>query len=271
MNWARQRGMQVHGHTLCWNQGGNPDWLPSLTKNNAERALTEHIRTVMTRYKGQISSWDVVNEPLHGHNDHREDGLAPGVWLELLGPSYIDIAFHAAASADPTALRVLNIESVEQGNWASKRSQTLTLLQDLLSRKIPVQAVGLESHLRADVPVVNAARDAFIGSVRKLGLEVIITECDVDDTYVTGNEAQRKALAAATYHDYLVNVMPVAHPKTVIFWTSTDRSNWYDKSATYSPTFRRADGQRHYPGLLGGDLTPNPALASVGAALGQVG
>ena len=84
-----------------------------INKDNARQYLTSHITTVMERYRGRVDSWDVVNEPVVRWS-HRSDGLYPGIWL-CLGPEYIDVAFHAAAAADPKPLRILNIYNVEQG------------------------------------------------------------------------------------------------------------------------------------------------------------
>jgi endo-1,4-beta-xylanase len=256
MNFAKQHGMALHGHNLCWN-GYNPGWLKKvLTKSNAEQYLTQHIKTVAGRYAGRINSWDVVNEPV-GVGMRRPDGLYPGPWLELLGTEYIDIAFHVTAETDPKALRVLNVHHVEEdiASDDQARKVTLNLIQQLVKRGVPIQAVGLESHILASDPVVGKGRDQFVKQLRDLGLQILITELDVDDTKVQGDIPTRDQAVANTYHDYLMAIIPVADPKQIIIWTVTDQRNWIDGAATTNRSrYGRGDAASHRPGLLDQDL-----------------
>ena len=170
INFAEKNGMRVHGHNLCWNSPANPPWFKSvLNQANARQFLTSHITTVMRRYQGRVDSWDVVNEPVVSWS-RRSDGLYPGAWLDLLGPEYIDIAFHAAALADPKPLRILNIYDVEQGTPEDEltRTRTITLLKQLVARGVPIQAVGLESHLDVSQPLGKASFLEFIKEIRAL-------------------------------------------------------------------------------------------------------
>ncbi len=59
--FAEANGMKVRGHNLCWHRQ-LPRWFDGYaTKENAAALLTSHVETVVTRYKGRIQSWDVVN------------------------------------------------------------------------------------------------------------------------------------------------------------------------------------------------------------------
>ena len=169
MHLAEENGLEVHGHNLCWNSPlAYPAWFKTvLNKNNAAQFLTDHIATVMKRYEGRISSWDVVNEPTV-YWSKRSDKLYPGIWVDLLGATYIDTAFHAAAAADPRSLRVLNVYNVEQGtpDHEATRIATIELLKQLLARGVPVQAVGIESHLDAAQPLGGASFRQFINDIR---------------------------------------------------------------------------------------------------------
>jgi endo-1,4-beta-xylanase len=225
MHFAEDNGLQVHGHNLCWNAPDNPAWFKTvLNKSNAKQYLTEHITTVMKRYRGRIQSWDVVNEPVVPWPG-RSDGLYPGIWLDLLGPEYIDIAFHAAALADPKPLRVLNIHHVEQGTADDElnRKRALALLKQLLDRGVPVQAVGLESHLDDSQPLAGEALRRFISDIRALNLQVLITELDVKENRAVGDSRNWDDTVAKYYGDYLAEVVAAANPPCVIFWSLKDR------------------------------------------------
>ena len=182
----------------------------ALTPANAQQILTSHISTVMKRYTGKITSYDVVNEPIATWLG-RPDGLYTGPWLTALGPDYIEIAFHAALDADPSALRVLNTAHVEQKGKGDDlaRSKTLDLVRDLVKRGVPIQAVGLESHLYGAVNSgTDKNRDAFIAGLRDLGLKILITELDVNDTEISGSAATRDQAIATCYSDYLRSILP---------------------------------------------------------------
>jgi endo-1,4-beta-xylanase len=270
ISWARAHSLEIHGHNLCW-QIFNPDWFATtLTRANARQYLTVHITTVMRRYKGQIATWDVVNEAVKP-GPNRPDGLGRGPWLDLLGPEYIDIAFHAAKDADPAPLRVLNLDGVDRqdGIGDSTRVAALGLIQQLLKRGVPVQAIGLEAHLRAPYAANHAPLLRFVSQLRELGLQVLVTECDIDDRGVQGDAARVKSVVASSYANFLTSIYPAAQPKRIIFFTPTDRYSWYDGLARTDPGYRRSDGAPHHPGLLDANLNASPALTSVRAAIAQ--
>jgi endo-1,4-beta-xylanase len=271
VNFCQNNDMLVHGHNLCWNSPtANPDWFKTVLDNsNASRYLTEHITTVMHRYAGRIDSWDVVNEPTVFWSK-RSDGLYPGIWLNLLGPKYIDTAFHAAAAADPTALRVLNVYNVEQGtpDHETTRKATIGLLRQLLARGVPVQAVGMESHLDASSPPGGVGLRTFIEQVRDLGLQMLLTELDVNDTHVAGDFQARDEVVAKTYQDYLMQVVPVSDTKRVIFWTPSDKWDWLN--STNIPNGGRADKTPHRPGLFDDTMENKTAFGAVQSALTEI-
>jgi endo-1,4-beta-xylanase len=254
IHFAEQNGMQVHGHNLCWNNPlAYPAWFKSaLNHSNAEQILTEHISTVVKHYAGRIASWDVVNEPVVPWSK-RADKLYPGIWLDLLGTRYIDIAFRAAAAADPKALLVLNIYRVEQGtdDDGKNRQDTLQLLKQLLARRVPVQAVGIESHLDASEPLARESVRKFVRDIRELHLQVLITELDVKENRDAGDSMAWDRGVAQYYGDYLSDVLYAAHPQCVIFWSLKDR--W--------------ENGKRVQGLMQNNLSPRMSYAAAVQAL----
>ena len=261
---AESYGLAIHGHNLCWNTG-NPSWFASvLNKQNARDYLTGHIQTVAGRYRGKIDSWDVVNEPI-GTWNHRSDNLRTGPWLDLIGPEYMDLAFHTARSADPVALRTLNLNDCEDQSAAgvATRAASLTLVKALLKRGVPLQAVALEAHIDAPWRPNDTAYINFIHALRDLGTEVYVTECDVNDTAIKGTDAQVESTVAQTYRDYLADVLAAGPLKRLIFWSMSDRFDWYGDLAATQPRWRRADGRPHHLGLTDTNFAPDPAYYAV--------
>jgi endo-1,4-beta-xylanase len=267
MQFVAANDVEAHGHTLCWNDW-NPSWLNTgLTSANAEQILTSHINTIMGRYHGQFASWDVVNEPIRTGQGN-QDGLNGGPWLSALGAAYIKIAFEAAAQADPQSIRVLNLDTLEQDDAQSQqnRDASLKLVERLLAQKVPLQSIGVESHLSGGSPARSKAMIAFIREIKSMGLTFMITEMDVNDTATAGDDDTRKRLDGQYYFDYLQEMLSL-NPTHVIFWTPTDKANYWDSLAPRMSMYRRADGGKHHPGILDADMSPNPALAAIRAAL----
>ena len=263
IQFGEQRGMRIHGHNLCWNTA-NPGWFDTtLTRENAEKFLTEHVTAVVKRYGNRIDSWDVVNEPIDTR-DGRSDGLKKGIWLDLLGPRYIDIAFQAAAAADPRPLRVLNIIEVEQDDPKAdfSRSATLDLVKQLLSRHVPIQAIGLESHISATASSSPVGRNTFLKRLQDMGMQILVTENDVNDGFLPSETHSRDQKVAAAYQTYLESILSSTSCKQVIFWTPWDGDSWLN-----DPKYVRADHVPYRIGLWDTDFTPKPALAAVAAGL----
>lgn len=267
--FASANHLHVRGHNLCWNEDSLPAWFKTdLNRANATSVLTRHIETVAGRYAGRVQSWDVVNESVKV-SDKRADGLSVHPWTDLLGPEYIDLAFHTARAADPVAPLVLNEVAMEADTpyGAASRAALLKHLRSLRQRGVPVQVLGLESHIKTETPLGGADFTNFLRSVKDLGLEVYITELDVDDTHTPGSVEQRQAAVADQYKRYLDLVIPIASPPVIVFWSYMDGNNWLDWLGNSNQGAHRADGQIHRPGLRGEDQRPTPALARIRQAI----
>lgn len=253
---AKSFGVPVHGHCLAWHEA-MPAWLPqALTARTGEALLSDHIHRVVTRYAGRIRSWDVVNEGVE-RNDRRPDGLRRSPWLEALGPRYINLAFETAHAADPKARLGFSDYGLEYDNvsWmVEKRGTMLELLKRLKQQGVPIHALALQGHLdAARPPGFGAGLKTFLARVADLGLEIQITELDVDDQKLAGDAAQRDAIVADLYGRFLDVVLAEPAVKMVNSWGLSDR---YSSKSELSP---RADGQAVRPLPFDRDLRPKPA------------
>jgi endo-1,4-beta-xylanase len=230
--WAQSAGLPMRGTHLVWHSN-MPAWFAAkVTPANATQHMRDHIFAFMGRYKGQFHSWNPVNEAVLP-TDGRADGLRDTPWIQLLGPQYIAQAFTFAAQADTSATLVYNEFGIEDDSSAAdlKRRFTLQLLQNLKQQRVPIHALGMQSHIAANSVINTTKLTAFMNAVAALGLKIFITELDVKDQTLPSNIAIRDAGVATQYHSYLTKVL--AHPAvtTLIIWGLSDRFTWLSGQA----------------------------------------
>ncbi|WP_199755827.1 endo-1,4-beta-xylanase [Chroococcidiopsis cubana] len=239
VEFAHAHGMLFRGHTLVWH-GSLPRWFAdTVNSRNVEQILLKHITTVAGHYAGKIHSWDVVNEAIHPPHG-RTDGLRNTPWLQLLGPNYIDIAFRAAAKADPQALLVYNDFGLDGAAYQDelRRTAVLKLLERLKSVGTPVHALGIQAHWWGGVTRLDSGKlKAFLRDVADLDLKIMITEMDVTDKKLPKDVILRDRIVAGIYEDYLSVVLDEPAVIAVLTWGLSDRYTWLSK---YQPRKDRA-------------------------------
>lgn len=226
-DFAAQNQMVFRGHTLVWHKGLPPWFEAHINASNARDLLLKHIETVVSHYAGRVHSWDVVNEavfPIHG----RRDGLRETPWLQTLGTDYIEMAFRAAAAADPKALLVYNEVALDFDENDKKRAATLALLKQLKMKNVPVHALGIQGHLRGKAKLNPEKLRAFLQSVSALGLKIMITELDVTDRAFPREIKQRDRKVAEVYAEYLSVVLQEPAVMALITWGLSDRYIWLE-------------------------------------------
>ena len=221
VSFAEEHGIKVRGHNLCWHEN-LPGWFAATaTRDNAAQLLTDHIRTVVGRYKGRVQSWDVVNEAVHP-KDGRPDGLRATPWLELIGPGYIDLAFRTARETDPAALLCLNDFGLEYdtAEEMETRAAIVRLLKRMQDARTPIDAVGVQSHLRAtDVIKLGDGIRGFANQMRRMKLAVYITELDVNaDSLPDLETLQFDRDVASVYRRYLDAVLESPATRAIVTW-----------------------------------------------------
>ncbi len=173
--FGNEYGMHLTGHTLIWHSQ-IPDWFftdslgNEVTKEVLIERMRNHITTVVSRYKGQIAGWDVVNEAVN------DDGtLRQSKFLKIIGEDYIPLAFAFAHAADPEAELYYNDYSMA---LPAKREGVVKVVQKLQEKGIPIHAVGMQGHLSMHFPSVEEFERSIL-AFANLGVAVMITELDL--------------------------------------------------------------------------------------------
>jgi endo-1,4-beta-xylanase len=252
-DFATRHDMLMHGHTLVWHNA-IPSWVAEIsTARDAKAALERHIATLVSRYRGTIWAWDVVNEPIEP-KDGLENGYRNSIWFRWLGKDYVDLAFRIARVADVKTPLSLNEYGVEYigADCEQRRRDILALLQVLRDRNTPIDCLGLQSHLSCHRMFDRKELTQFLREVADLGYHLMITELDVNDVKILGGVAERDAAVARHVDEYLDIVFSIAHPLSVSTWGLSDRYTWLSQHYT------RVDGQPLRPLPLDAEFIRKP-------------
>jgi endo-1,4-beta-xylanase len=267
--FALENDLVLRGHNLLWYYR-TPNWFFDLaTRQEQERAVVEHIQRLAGRYRGMIHSWDVVNEPIEP-KDGRPDGLRTAVFLETLGPEYLDLAYRVARETDPSARLVVNEYDVELDtpDQETRRTTLLSLLERMQRSGTPVDAVGIQAHLSCSggPPFSPSRLRRFLADLAGLGLTIQITELDVTDENAPADPVMRDRLVADTYSRFLDAALDEAAVKVVVTWGLSDRHSWIVRRETNESKWR-SDGVPPRPLPFDADLKPKPACEAIANAL----
>lgn len=231
---------------------------PRATREELLQRMHDHINTVVGRYKGKIKVWDVVNECI---SDGGPDVLRNSLWRQIIGPDFVAKAFQYAHEADPKAILRLNDYGLEN---PAKRQKFITLVKELQAEKVPISAIGTQTHVSVSSPSFEE-EDQTLTDLETLGLPIHITELDVNgalagqqntgaDVANNGATTQGGLVSDADQRlaDEYTNLFKafLKHKlvKVVTFWDVNDGVSW------------RANGK---PLLFDSNDQPKPAFDAV--------
>ncbi|CAN7032385.1 unnamed protein product [Brassica rapa subsp. trilocularis] len=168
----KQHGIAIRGHHIILDDPKyQPSWVTALNGPDLYNAVKRRVDSVVSRYKGQLASWDVVNENLHF-----------SFFENKMGPKVSYNVFEQAHAVDPTTTMFMNeFNTLEQpGDAVSSPARYLQKLRELQSIRVPGNiplGIGLESHFfnTPNIPYMRSALDT-LGAT---GLPIWLTEVDV--------------------------------------------------------------------------------------------
>ncbi|MCC3372025.1 endo-1,4-beta-xylanase [Cohnella sp. REN36] len=261
IDFATSHGMGVRGHTLIWHNQ-TPAWVFEHREGGpADRQtllarMQSHIETVVSRYKGLIYAWDVVNEAV---SDSGGELLRPSKWLDIAGEDFIAKAFEYAHAADPNALLFYNDynESVPE-----KREKIYALVRSLKDKGVPIHGIGLQAHWNLEHPALDDIRQA-IERYASLGLKLHVTELDVSvfrhedrrtdlkrpEAGMLERQAERYGQMFRLFKEY------DGHVDSVTFWGAADDYTWLDHFPVR--------GRKNWPFLFDAAHQPKPSYWNV--------
>ncbi len=233
--FAARHGQTVRGHTLLWH-AAMEDWTRAALAEGAARGrsiLEAHIDRVLGYTAPAIRDWDVANEAVADPRDS-PDLLRKSAWLDSLGPDYLDIAFRLARRRDADLTLTYNDYGCEQDTPVDdeKRRRVLALVRGMRDRGVPIDAVGLQGHLRLGDAFSAPKLAGFVRSLRDLDLRVAITELDMIEDELRSDAAERDARSAALIHAFVSTVLE-GGGTSVLCWGVTDPQSWINREPGY--------------------------------------
>jgi endo-1,4-beta-xylanase len=250
INFAHEHGMWVRGHTLVWGEH-LPTWLTAgqFTRDQVIDILRIHIQTVVRHYRGNLISWDVVNEPFDGNY------LRDTFWMHTIGPDYIAMAFKWAHEADPDAKLFLN--DFGDDEIGPKFDAIYHLVTTLRSQGVPINGVGMEMHIGFGAPADPHAVSMNMSRLKAAGLEVAVTEIDVQTSKLPGTMDDKLREQATIYGAMATACRQAGNCHAFVSWGVTDRLTWLTHIV----------GPHEAPLLFDENYQPKPAFFAVKDAL----
>jgi endo-1,4-beta-xylanase len=232
--------MKVRGQNLVWSTGAQtPTYATGDGTNSAANQavvtanIQEHIQSEVQHFGTQVYAWDVVNEPL---DPTQSDCLEHGPFYQVLGPSYIDIAFNAAKQYAPAGTKLfINDYSTTDPN---RLACLVKVMRELRDRGVPVDGVGHEMHNAINYPSVEMMIQAIETVHHHFpGIDQQVTELDMsvynagDTTSNYGNNIPPSVLAEQgwLYKQYFDAFRRLKGKiSAVTFWGMADDDTWLD-------------------------------------------
>ncbi|WP_299664927.1 endo-1,4-beta-xylanase [uncultured Polaribacter sp.] len=223
VNFGVNNGINVHGHALIWHNA-TPDWVENYSGTDAEfeAMVKDYITTTVTRYKGKVASWDVVNEALEDGSGHP---LRNSVFRQKMGDDYIKKCFQWARDADPDCLLFYN-----DYNMASSPTKRAAMFNIVDSLGDLIDGVGAQMHISYNGPSASNIQAVADGTVSR-GKILHFSELDIranpnnDQTVLTGDRANaQKAKFKEVVKIY--NSIPLDNKYALTVWGVRDNESW---------------------------------------------
>ncbi|GHE35198.1 endo-1,4-beta-xylanase [Sphingobacterium griseoflavum] len=172
---GEKNNMHIVGHTLIWHSQ-TPSWFfvdkdgQQVSREVLIDRMKQHITTVVSRYKGRIHGWDVVNEAVLDNGEWRKSKF-----YEIIGEDFVRLAFEFAHAADPNAELYYNDYSTAN---PTKRNGIARMVKQVLDQGGRVHAIGMQEHHGLDNPPLEEVEQTIL-TFAGLGTKVMVTEMDI--------------------------------------------------------------------------------------------
>lgn len=264
VEWTRDAGMLAKGHPLFWSiPKCVPDWVKRYDHETRMKFAEVRVRNIVARFKGKVTIWDAVNEPMweaalknldqrqwphiEPIKDVADDIEAVLRWCkeEDPGATFLVNDYGMIATDD----KELKGHDGSKVTASSQRRRYVALFQELASRGTPPDGVGLQGHTGW---VPHDLQWHVLSQMHEgAGLPVHITEfwAKTDELRKAGTMPEHEI--DARHAEYVANFLTVAfgHPgvASFFFWGLMGEAiKWQpDGGHDLRPTYKRVKQLLH--------------------------
>jgi len=136
--WMVSKGLKLKGHPLCWHTLSAP-WLMEMSNADILKTQLERINREVTEFKGLIDIWDVINEVVIMPIFDKYDNGITRICKDLGRLKLVREVFKAARESNPEATLLINDFNISESYDI--------LIEGLLEADIPIDAIGIQSHM----------------------------------------------------------------------------------------------------------------------------
>ncbi len=244
--WCREHGIATKGHPLAWNSS-DPPWLPD-DVDQIHRLQMERIDDCVSRFRGLIDRWDVVNEVTHFDREEFVRRRAPkhsAMWIRVGRIEFARECFEHARRANPRAVLLINDYRTDPAY-----ERVIEQLVDAQGKRL-YDVIGIQSHMHGGAWPVEKVWQVC-ERFSRFGVPLHFTET----TIVSGDRTWEKPRGApwpSTAEGEAYQAEQVERFYTVLFsHPAVEAITWWDFS-----DFRSWKGAP--AGLVRRDMSPKPA------------
>ncbi len=216
LKYFKANGLTARGHNLIWpcdNDYCLPTDVPALFSNpTALRSrIDQHLVDILGATKGQLTDWDVINEP----SDNKR-------LSNVLGEDEMAAQLRRAKVLDPVTKMYLN----DANNLGEGRSDVeyKRIIARMIALGAPLEGIGLQGHFGYQLtpPAELFTRLTGFG---QFGLPLAITEFDVN--------MFNEQLQAEYLRDFLTVAFSSPKVDSFLMWGFWEPKHWIPNAALY--------------------------------------
>lgn len=227
VQFAEDNEMEVHGHSLVWYRSF-PNWF--INQNNDSIAFESKIKTyitdVVTRYKGKIRSWDVVNEVFVENGNLRDESIIAPLFKDPI--AFYQRCFQYTKDADPDTKLFYNDFNIVID--AGKREAIKNMANRFQTDGFPIDGIGAQFHYGKDTNT-DTINEGLI-DLAASGLLIHISELDIKMNSSQSDLFVLSSLIAQQQSDIYESIVttyqsfPESQKFGISTWGVSDKYTW---------------------------------------------
>jgi len=230
VRWCRANNINPKGHPLAWHKC-LPQWILKKSPEQVYANLSRRITREILDFKGEISTWDVLNEPVIMPSYKTNSNPLARYCVRAGITTMISQTFSVARSAAPNAILTLNDYNTSQ--------RYADIIKSSLNAGVPIDVIGIQSHMH----------NGYWGKEKlwKVCERFAQFGTPLHFTELTITSSEGEAIQAQQVEECYRILFSHPAVQAVTWWDLSDRGAWRNAPA----------------GLLRKDMSPKPAYAAL--------